>query len=76
MNEGSVSQRVGMCVVFMCIDANEPQVVNRVTQRVTCDLPSNNFSFHLHLLNNVQVGAAHTIFDVAPQEIIVDIHVR
>jgi hypothetical protein len=52
------------------------RVVNYVMQHVTCDLISNSFNFHLHLLNSVQVGAIYMIFEVAPEEIIAGIHVQ
>jgi hypothetical protein len=46
--------------------------------KVTChgDLFSNSFNLCLQILNSVQIGAVHTIFDVTTKEIIPWIHVQ
>jgi len=51
------------------------KIVSCVMQHVSCAFFSSSFSFHFQLLNSVRVGAVHIIFEVAPKEIITEIHV-
>jgi hypothetical protein len=41
-----------------------------------CDIFSNSFYFYMQLLNSVQAGATHTVFEVAPNGIIAGFHIQ
>jgi hypothetical protein len=88
MNESSFSWRFCVCVVFMWthgqseiirphgLAANEPQSCHLC--HAACHLWSlqQELQFRFQFRHSVRVGAVRMIFEVAPKEIIIGIHVR